>query len=264
MIDVIAVMAAILVLVLTVLPGIAKSNPNSKAFQCLENHRRLVNANRMFAADNGDVFVSAESVPGRSTWITGNMDSSSANVSNYDINQDIVKSPLWPYLDKTASSFKCPTDPTTLVLVNGRTVPRVRSYSMSQVFGQGLWLDGAFINPSISRIYAKGSDIVVPSKTFLFTDEHPRSINDGAFANTVVGAQPGDPPSNARIIDFPAAWHEGGCTFSFADGHADIHKWIGSTIKPSLSTLGTLTLNVSAGDSAVDIQWLAANTTVRK
>ena len=66
------------------------------------------------------------------------------------------------------------------------------------------------------------------------------------------------------LIDFPASWHNGGGSFSFADGRAEMHKWVGRTIKPPTLYLGTVPLNFSAGDSYVDVKWLAANTTVRR
>jgi len=34
----------------------------------------------------------------------------------------------------------------------------------------------------------------------------------------------------STIIDFPASFHNGAAGFSFADGHAEIHRWIGKTI----------------------------------
>jgi prepilin-type processing-associated H-X9-DG protein len=34
-----------------------------------------------------------------------------------------------------------------------------------------------------------------------------------------------DGPSG-HVVDFPANYHGGGCGLAFADGHAEIHKWI--------------------------------------
>jgi prepilin-type processing-associated H-X9-DG protein len=54
--------------------------------------------------------------------------------------------------------------------------------------------------------------------TFVFVDEHPDSINDGAFYA---------PQSKSQFVDVPATYHNKACGFSFADGHAEIHKWQG-------------------------------------
>jgi hypothetical protein len=175
----------------------------------------------------------------------------------------MVHSPLWAYVGKLPAVFKCPADKSAVV-VNGVGMARVRSYSMSQVFGNGEWLGVPFGNPNPWRVYAKAGEIVVPAKTFLFLDEHPDSMNDGSFGVECTRNQPGDAPGSAFIVDFPASFHEGAGCFSFADGRSEEHRWVGATIKPPLAYTGTLVLAVPAGDSWVDAHWLAANTTVSK
>jgi hypothetical protein len=70
------------------------------------------------------------------------------------------------------------------------------------------------------RAYTNETDLVCPSpkETFVFCDEHPASINDGIFVQNL---------GSAQYIDLPASYLEGGCGFSFADGHGEIHKWRG-------------------------------------
>ncbi|MGV3773725.1 MAG: hypothetical protein ACO1QB_12545, partial [Verrucomicrobiales bacterium] len=53
-------------------------------------------------------------------------------------------------------------------------------------------------------------------------DEHPDSLNFGDFA---VAMNDGAPPASIHIIDYPASSHNGAGGLSFADGHAEIHKW---------------------------------------
>jgi prepilin-type processing-associated H-X9-DG protein len=65
-----------------------------------------------------------------------------------------------------------------------------------------------------------------------------------------------------NIIDIPASYHNGACGFSFSDGHAEIHRWIGRTIKPPVKYDGSVALNVPARDSLVDAKWMSQNTTV--
>ena len=90
------------------------------------------------------------------------------------------------------------------------------------------------------------------------------SVKNGAEGFAVTMFVPGGFASSAQIVDFPASYHGGACGFSFADGHSEIHKWIGSTIKHKAEYTGTMPLNVNAGDSTVDIKWLSTVTTVRK
>ncbi len=170
---------------------------------------------------------------------------------------------MWPYMGKARMLLKCPADLSAVNTPQGR-LPRVRSNSMSQVFAYGEWLDGGPNRGQTRwRTYTKGSTIVVPVKTFVFVEEHPDSINDSAFASQCTGNQGSDPPGAARIIDIPASFHNGACAFTFADGHAEIHKWVGRTIQPPVQYNGTIPLNISAGDSWIDAHWIADNTTVR-
>src|SRR6185369_3329391 len=113
--------------------------------------------------------------------------------------------------------------------------------------------------------YDKMSTIAIPVKTFVFVDEHPDSINDAAFAVACTFNQPTDPPNSAKIIDFPSNWHNGACGFSMSDGHAEIHKWRGATIRNApITYTGTLPLAVAAADSWMDTHWMAEYTTVHK
>jgi prepilin-type processing-associated H-X9-DG protein len=63
-------------------------------------------------------------------------------------------------------------------------------------------------------------------------DENPDSLNDAAFA---VG--PEYSGASACFVDGPTLLHNGGCGFGFADGHAEVHKWLyPSTFGPNFQT----------------------------
>ncbi len=263
-------------------PASARTKPASYAYRCQNNLRQLGVGMRQWSEDHNDYLLTCQDpmVPGgtgdtpatpnlnrtRPNWMSGILDFNGGNRSNWDINRDVAVSPIWNYIGKSARLFKCPADAST-VLVAAQPLPRVRSYSMSQVFARGEWLDSP-AGTSISmnwRTYVKQVEIVLPDRTFMLIDEHPDSVNDAAFASTCGGAQPTDPLSAAYIIDYPAALHSGGGNLSFADGHAETHHWKGSKIRNApITYTATLPLNVPADDSAVDMRWLAANTTVRR
>src|SRR2546422_5858709 len=118
-------MAVLGILALALLAASAKSRPNSLAFQCLNNHRQLCAAWRMYADDNHDRIVySSDDGTGSSNplnqyaWTLTHLDYSAANRANWDTNVDIVTRPLWPYTAKNAAIYKCPSD-TSYVVVNG-------------------------------------------------------------------------------------------------------------------------------------------------
>jgi prepilin-type processing-associated H-X9-DG protein len=130
--------------------------------------------------------------------------------------------------------------------------------SMSQVFGGGAWLP-------IPRYatYAKSGSIRNAGETFVFIEEHPNSINDGAFA---VRMYLDSTDGAAQIIDFPASFHAGACGMSFADGHAEIHKWKGKAIQPPVDASKasrSVPAAIPAGDSVEDVRWLSQRTTLR-
>ena len=87
-------------------------------------------------------------------------------------------------------------------------------------------------------------------------------LNSGG-ANACTGA---DRMQTAQIIDMPANYHNGAAGFSFSDGHAEIKSWKGSKIRNMPVYFGrkSISLNVPAGDSWVDVNWMADNTTVRR
>jgi prepilin-type processing-associated H-X9-DG protein len=192
--------------------------------------------------------------------VSGNLDYSAASAND----RVLTNSPMFPYVGRSKEIFKCPAD-RAMVTVAGQRVPRVRSNSMSQVFGYGEWLDKVNNrNQTRWRIYARSPEIVSPTKTWVFIDEHPDSINDAAFANAVTGSEA---RATAQIIDFPANYHNGAAGFAFADGHAEIKRWVGSKIRNARITWGRpplIPLNVPAEDSWVDVRWMAENTTVAR
>jgi prepilin-type processing-associated H-X9-DG protein len=95
--------------------------------------------------------------------------------------------------------------------------------------------------------YLKISDFVRPgaANTFVFLDE-AQSINDGWFDGSMVGYDPVD-PNNRAFHDKPAAYHNQAGSFSFVDGHAEIHKW--RSPKP---------------DAVADVDWVQSKTTAKK
>src|SRR6266545_764490 len=149
LIDLLALIAIMAVLASLLLPALAKGGPNGQGLQCMNNLKQLTVAWSMYANDNNDRLVGAqEQTGGAPTWMFGGLDFSSWNTSNWDTNRDIVKSPLWPYAGKQAGLLKCPADQSTVIPSSGpyigRRVPRVRSISMSHVFGNGEWLIKVF------------------------------------------------------------------------------------------------------------------------
>jgi len=256
LIELLVVIAIIAILAGMLLPALAKSKTKAQGIGCLNNLRQMMLGWRQYADDDNDTLLLARDIVDgkRSVWVKGWLDYSSA-AANWDRNIDVAKSPLMPYIGNNFSIWKCPADHVTVKNSRGEKLPRVRSNSMSQVFDDGTWLPAGNW-----RIYKKMSTIVNPVKTWVLLDEHPDSVNDPAFAVQMYRPD----AKTAQIIDVPASYHNGACGFSFADGHSEIHKWVGSRIKvPVRNGNPVLPLPLgNAGDSLRDALWMCENTTV--
>ena len=255
LIELLVVIGIIAILAGLLLPALYRAKEKAKGIKCLGNVKQLLLGWKLYSEDHdGGLVPNIEPPNGTGGWVQGWMDySGGAANTNTAFLVDPQFAKLGSYMEN-ARVFKCPSDHST-VTINGQTYPRVRSYSMSNAMGDPLaYL--ALTSPPY-QTYVNMADIVTPSpdKAFVFLDEHPDSINNGCFG--VFMADPNQPQLNA-ILDYPGSYHNGGCIFGFADGHAETHIWLDARTKPRVR--GTpLQLGVYSPNNP-DVQWLSAHT----
>ena len=246
LIELLVVIAIIAILAAMLLPALAKAKAKAQQVYCLNNGKQLILSFHMYAEDF-QVFPPNEDssgAPPGHVWVYGNAGVGGGEEFSPDVLRNEATSVLAPYVAKNIKVFKCAGDRrsgryqgTDLSQV-GKSVDAARSISMSQAVGtrcflfpnghggavkypvDGPWLDNAHghTRGHPYQTFGKSADFGAkgPARIWVFVDEDPYSLNDGGFA---VGM------NTAEWIDWPATYHNMGGGFSFADGHAEIHRW---------------------------------------
>jgi prepilin-type N-terminal cleavage/methylation domain-containing protein len=262
LIELLVVIAIIAILAAMLLPSLGRAKQKGQGIYCMNNHRQLCLAWRMYSDDNQDRLLYASEDPGDPStyslsWVTGTLDNSPGNRSNWSPDQDITKSPMWKYCGNNLGIWKCPAD-LSYVVVGGVQKPRVRSMSMNlYIGGWGGTVMG--LSPSC-QVYLKMSDLARPgpSKVFVFLDMREDSIDMGNFGTRMAGWP--DDPGSYGFFDLPGYYHHFACGFSFADGHSEIRRWRDSRTMPALVPNGFVN-DVFSSPTNNDVAWLQERAT---
>jgi prepilin-type N-terminal cleavage/methylation domain-containing protein len=247
LIELLVVIAIIGILASLLLPALEKGKLKAQGLHCMNNHRQLALAWQMYTDDNNDTLLYASGwypytdyYP--DVWVSGWLRwDQPAHPSNWDVERDIKRSPLWPYSGGSAAIWRCPADRSS-VQVDGERKPRVRSMSMNvwvggfRGFDYGLSgsSDSFARGGSVWRVYLKQGELADPgpANVFLLMDVREDSIDVGNFAVDMRGWP--DNPGQAGFYDLPASYHHRAGGLSFADGHAEIKRWLDDRTMPPL------------------------------
>jgi prepilin-type N-terminal cleavage/methylation domain-containing protein len=250
LIDLLVVIAIIAILAALLLPALARAKDEARQAQCLSNKKQVHVAWQMYADDFQTVMLlnaplNVLDKPGL-TWIDGQGEDWGNLTDNTNL-ADYTTFLLAPYLVNQVAVYKCPGD--TIPSANG---DRIRSISMNSQMG---WQYLALADPDLNfsaplRIYIKTTDLTcpLPSMAFIFADETMFTLNDGFMQ---MGA-----PTSPGFPDAPAHYHSGCGSFSFADGHAEAHKWLGPVVKNLRYSFNVMSHGLNNSTTATDPDWL--------
>ncbi len=261
LIELLVVITIIAILAALLLPTLAGAKARADALYCMSNLKQVQNAWHMYENDNNDYIAgnnwlseagAAGSIRGNSNWVTGWLDPrQSDNTDN--TNTVLLTDPQWASLGPYTTSaklYRCPASRLMVKEGNGY-FPLVRTISMSGWMGY----NSTFWNQGY-QLFWKCADLVVlsPSAALVFVEERDDSVDDGYFVIDMVVPQ---------LANVPAGYHAGSGAVTFADGHAEIHRWRSPEVLASQQSGVAVVKHefLAVSPNNPDLVWLRAHAT---
>ncbi len=261
LIELLVVVAIIAILAAMLLPALSRAKARAQAVYCLGNLKQLQLAWQLYANENREFIAGndwqgeagANGTPrGNANWVTGWLDPRQANNPD-NTNTLLLVNSQWTDLGpdtQSATLYRCPTS-AIQVQEGNAFYPLARTVSMNGWMGY----NSSRWNPGY-QLFRKTTELVrlAPTDALTFVDERDDSIDDGYFAIDLTVAQ---------LANLPAGYHAGAGAVTFADGHAEIHRWRSREVlarQPTATVTVKHEFQAVAGDNP-DLLWLRAHAT---
>jgi hypothetical protein len=177
--------------------------------------------------------------------VTGSLHGPSFGFTNRAALTGATNASFAPYI-AAAEIYRCPAE-RTLLVVNGKKVEKVRSYSMNEVLYGRAEKAVAITSPVWPILCRRSGDLAQPANTFVFIEVEPVSICWAPFQVPVANA--------ATLFNAPGAFHNRSGVLSFGDGRAESQRWK----KPALNRVPVTTAAAhQVPTDPADSNWIRA------